>query len=168
MILTSCQEFQLDEHMLEASFMVHGGEYNKKDNTTRRAWLTLMVEGINEDAYVLDYTIDGKPGVGENALYRIDEETKTLVYNHQIFEGSEYMSEEMFSGQYEGNFPSGSSTTVHFLNTQTYSHPSMGSVSFLSPKLESGNHVITYTVTNSYGDMITDSREFTIKGKTIE
>ncbi len=159
----SCTEFKLDEHMKTASFMVHGGDYNKQDSTTRRAWMTLMVTGLNEDSYVLDYTIDGKAGSGENALYLIDEETRTLVYNSQIFMGSEYMSETMFSGVYDGNFPSGNSTTLHFLNDHSGRHPSTGSASFLSPKLPAGKHTIEYTVTNSYGDTYSGSREFEIK-----
>lgn len=163
--ITACNDFKLNEHMLEANFMAHGGEYNKRDSTTRRAWLTLMVKGINEDPYVLEYTIDGRPGVGENALHLIDEQTKTLVYNHQVFQGSEYMSEDMFSGQYEGNFPTGSSTTVQFLNTQSGQHPSTGSATFLSPKLEPGMHVLAYTITNSYGDKINGSKEFSIQDK---
>jgi len=164
--LTSCNEFKLDEHMLEASFMVNGGEYNKEDNTTRRAWLTLMVKGLNEDAYVLDYTIDGKAGSGANALYIIDEQTSTLVYNSQKFIGSEYMSETMFSGVYDGNFPSGSATTLRFLDDRSGRHPSTGSVSFLSPKLPAGKHTIEYTVTNSYGDTYSGSREFEIKARS--
>lgn len=162
-LFPSCQEFKLNEHMKEASFMVHGGEYNKDNGTTRRAWMTLMVTGLNEDSYVLDYTIDGKAGSGANALYIIDEKTRTLVYNSQIFRGSEYMNEEMFSGEYDGNFPSGSNTTLHFLDTRSGQHPSTGSTSFLSPKLPAGKHTIEYTVTNSYGDTYSGSREFEIK-----
>lgn len=165
LVLTACNEFKLNEHMKEASFMVHGGDYNKKDSTTRRAWLTLMVTGLNEDPYVLDYTIDGKAGSGENALYIIDEETRTLVYNSQTFIGSDYMSETMFSGEYNGNFPSGSSTTLRFLNDRSAKHPSTGSASFLSPKLKAGKHTIEFTVTNSYGDTYSGSREFEIKDK---
>lgn len=166
--MTSCQEFQLNEHMKEASFMVDGGDYNKQDNTTRRVWMTLMVTGLNEDPYTLDYTIDGKAGSGANALYLIDEETRTLVYNSQIFMGSEYMSETMFSGVYDGNFPSGSSTTLRFLDDHSGRHPSTGSASFLSPKLPAGKHTIEYTVTNSYGDTYSGSREFEIKNKPKE
>jgi hypothetical protein len=164
--LTSCNDFKLDERMLEANFLVHGGEYNKHDSTTRRAWLTLMVKGLNEDAYVLDYTIDGKAGSGANALYIIDEQTSTLVYNSQKFIGSEYMSETMFSGVYDGNFPSGSATTLRFLDDRSGRHPSTGSVSFLSPKLPAGKHTIEYTVTNSYGDTYSGSREFEIKARS--
>lgn len=162
---TACNDFKLDERMLEANFLVHGGEYNKADSTTRRAWLTLMVKGLNEDPYTLEYTIDGRQGVNEYALYQVDEETRKLVYNSQVFAGSAYMSEEMFSGQYNGNFPSGSSTTLHFLNDRSGTHPSNGSASFLSPKLEAGKHVIAFTVTNSYGDKISGSKEFTIQDK---
>lgn len=168
LVLTACNEFKLDERMLEAKFMVHGGEYNKQDSTTRRAWLTLMVTGLNEDPYTLDYTIDGKAGSGANALYIIDEETRTLVYNSQKFMGSEYISETMFSGVYDGNFPSGSSTKLRFLNDRSGSHPSTGSASFLSPKLPAGKHTIEYTVTNSYGDIYSGSREFEIKNKPKE
>lgn len=164
----SCTEFKLDEHMKTASFMVHGGDYNKQDSTTRRAWMTLMVTGLNEDSYVLDYTIDGKAGTGLNALYLVDDKTSTLVYNSQKFIGGEYMKEEMFSEAYEGNFPSGSSTTLHFLNDRSERHPSTGSVTFLSPKLEAGKHTIEYTVTNSYGDTYSGSREFEIKNKPKE
>lgn len=165
LVLTACNEFKLNEHMKEASFMVHGGEYNKDDSTTRRAWLTLMVTGLNEDPYTLDYTIDGKAGNGANALYIIDEETRTLVYNSQKFKGSEYISETMFSGVYDGNFPSGSATTLRFLDDHSGSHPSTGSASFLSPKLPAGKHKIEFTVTNSYGDTYSGSREFEIKDK---
>lgn len=163
--LTSCNEFKLDERMLEANFLVHGGEYNKHDSTTRRAWLTLMVKGLNEDPYTLEYTIDGHQGVNEYALYQVDEETRTLVYNSQVFAGSAYISEEMFSGQYNGNFPSGSSTKLHFLDDRSGLHPSNGSASFISPKLEAGKHVIAFTITNSYGDQISGTREFTIQDK---
>ena len=145
--------------------MVQGGAYNVKDSTTRRAWLTLMVEGINEDPYTLEYTVDNKPGTGENALQVIDRETSTIIYNWELFYGCEYMSEEMFSGQYAGNFPSGSSATLKFLDTRSGRHPSMGSVSFLSPKLEPGKHIINYTITNSYGDVITNTDNFVIQDK---
>lgn len=162
---TACSDFQLNEHMLEANFMADGGGYNKQDSTTRRAWLTLMVKGLNEDPYTIEYTIDGRQGVNEYALYQVDEETRKLVYSSQVFAGGAYMSEEMFSGQYDGNFPSGSSTTLHFLNDRSGMHPNHGSASFLSPKLEAGRHVIAYSVTNSYGEKITGSKEFTIQDK---
>lgn len=166
--MTSCTEFKLNEHMIEASMMVFGGEYNKKDSTTRRAFLTLMIKGINEDPYKIEYKIDGKDGEGLNALYVLDEETKNHVYNYQVFEGSKYMSEDMFSKEYEGNFPSGSFAELQFLDTGGNTHPNHGGVSFLTPKLEAGKHLIEFTVTNSYGDVLSGSKTFEIKDKPKE
>ena len=151
--LTACGEFQLNEHMQEATFLVNGGEYNKQGGTTRRAWLTLIVKGLNGDSVTLDYTIDEKPGTGDNALQVID----------QAFKGSSYLSEEAFSGQYEGNFPSGRQTSLCILIVEEGKLPSSGKADFLSPKLEAGKHTIKYTVTNSNGEKITNSREFTIE-----
>ena len=165
LLSVACNDFQLNEPMEQATWLVCGGEYNKEENTTRRAFLVLMIEGMNEDAYTLEYTIDGMQGVGQFALNAIDEETATKVYNWQVFKGSEFMSEEMFSGTYNGNFPSGSSTKLSFINKRDKNYPSHGSTSFLSPKLEAGKHLLVYTITNSYGNVITGTREFEIKDK---
>lgn len=162
---SSCNTFELNEHMEEAAWLVCGGEWNKKDNTTRRAFLVLMVTGLNQDAYTVEYTIDGKPGTGQNALTSIDQETATKVYNWQKFEGSDYMSEEKFSGQYDGNFPSGSSTKLRFIDRKDKTHPNSGSASFLSPKLDPGKHVLQFKVTNSYGESYSGSKEITIQNK---
>lgn len=163
MATTSCQEFQLNEHLESVSMLVTGGEYNKADNTTRRAYIIINIEGLNEDAYIIDYTVDGHQGVGEYALQHLPIDLAQKVYNSQIFMGSELLEENWFSGEYDGNFPSGSSTTFHYLYCGYNSHPSSGAAHFLSPKLASGSHEIEYTITNSYGDVVSNRRVFTVK-----
>lgn len=161
----ACNEFQLNEPMEKADWVICGGKWNVKDSTTRRALLVLTVKGLNSDAYTVEYTIDGMQGIGQYALTSVDEETGTKVYNWQKFKGGEYMSEEMFSGQYDGNFPSGSSVNLYFLDRKDNTHPNYGRAFFLAPKLDPGKHVIQYTVTNSYGDVYSNSREFDIQNK---
>ena len=174
MTTVACQEFKLNEHLESCYMLVNGGDYNKTDNTTRRAFLIISIEGLNEDEYTIEYTIDGMPGVGAYALHKPDQTKSQWTYNSQNFTGATLASwdnisyprleENEFSGEYDGNFPSGSTTTFHYLYCGYNSHPSTGSTHFLSPKLAPGKHTIEYTIRNSYGDVISNSRDFTIKG----
>ena len=180
MLMTNvaCQEFQLDEHMESCYMLVNGGEWNKKDSTTRRAHLIIGIKGLNEDEYTIEYTVDGNPGIGKYALQKPDQDASQWTYNSQNFTGDilsnwdnigkPRLTEGEFSDEYDGNFPSGSKTTFHYLYTGVNRHPSSGSTHFLSPKLEPGKHVIKYTITNSYGDILTNEREVIIKDKPGE
>ena len=165
MSMTSCNDFQLNEHLDSISMLVAGGQYNKDDGTTRRAYMIINIEGLNEDDYTIEYTVDGHQGVGEYALQLIPIDQALKVYGSQTFKGSELLDETWFSGEYDGNFPSGSTTTFHYLYCGYHSHPSTGAAHFLSPKLAPGNHTINYTVTNSYGESRMRSKEFVIGNK---
>ena len=171
--LTACNEFELNEHLESIGMIAMDGVYNKQDSTTRRAYMIINIEGLNEDVYTIEYTIDGMPGVGANALHKPDQEKAQWTYNSQNFTGSilsgwdnvscPRLEEELFSGEYDGNFPSGSTTTFHYMFPGVNRHPSMGSTHFLSPKLKPGKHTINFTVTNSYGESKTDTKEFRIQ-----
>lgn len=173
--LTACN-FELNEHLEEAYLMTEEAKYNEDLKTTRRAFASLMVKGLNEDEYTLVYTIDGKPGVGEYAMHLPDQTKAQWTYNSQNFTGDEVagwseityprLEEGLFSGDYTGNFPSGSSCKLKWLNDGSNRHPSQGSVFLLSPKLEPGVHTIAFTITNSYGESISKEAVFTIKKST--
>ena len=154
--------------------MTEEASYNEELQTTRRAFLSLMVEGLNEDEYTLVYTIDGNLGIGDYAMHMPDQTKAQWTYNSQNFTGDEKsdweeqvyprLEEELFSGDYTGNFPSGSSCKLKWLNTGSNNHhPNHGSVFLLSPKLKPGVHTIAYTISNSYGESISKEAQFTVK-----
>ena len=173
--LTACN-FELNEHLEDAYLMTEDATYNEELETTRRAFLTIMVKGLNEEDYTLVYTIDGNPGVGEYAMHMPDQAKAQWTYNSQNFTGDEMtgweeqvyprLEENLFSGNFTGNFPSGSSCKLKWLNDGANKHPQHGSVFLLSPKLKPGEHTIAFTITNSYGESCSNEAKFTIKKST--
>lgn len=173
--LTSCT-FELNEHLEDVYLMTEDAKFNEALGTTRRAFMSLMVEGLNEDEYTLVYTIDGNPGIGEYAMHMPDQTKAQWTYNSQNFTGDEVagwseityprLEENLFSGDYTGNFPSGSSCKLEWLNDGANRHPNHGSVFLLSPKLKPGVHTIAFTITNSYGETLSKEAKFTIKEST--
>lgn len=158
--MTSCQSFELNEHMIEASFVYDESQTGNPGDMERRVQLTLMVKGINKERYTIDYTIDGEAGIDKKALTIIGEAAESETGQYSF--GEIHMEKQLFTNDYNGNFPTGSSVKLRYQNNGSYTHPSVGTAVFLSPKLGAGRHIIAFTVTNSYGDKISGSKEFTI------
>lgn len=155
----SCQNFDLNEKMLDAAFTLDEQQVLIPGASEQRVLLTLIVKGINKEDYKVDYTIDGKPGSGSNSLTIYDTAiSETGLYSF----GELHLDKRMYTDDYDGNFPSGSSTKLHYLNDGKYTHPSLGTARFLSPKLRPGTHTIEYTVTNSHGQTVEKTTKFTL------
>ena len=155
----SCQTFDLNEKMLDAAFALDEQQALIPDASEQRVLLTLTVKGINKEDYKVDYTIDGKPGSGSNSLTIYDTAiSETGLYSF----GELHLDKRMYTDDYDGNFPSGSSTKLLYLNDGKYTHLSLGTAKFLSPKLRPGTHTIEYTVTNSYGQTVEKTTTFTL------
>lgn len=160
----SCQTFDLNEKMLDATFTLDEQQVLIPGASEQRVLLTLTVKGINKEDYKVDYTIDGKPGSGSNSLTIYDTGiSETGLYSF----GEVYMPTSMYTNDYEGNFPTGSSTKLRSINTGKNSCQSLGSAKFLSPKLKAGMHTIEYTVTNSHGQKIEKATTFSLPDKKI-
>lgn len=156
---TSCQTFDLNEKMLDATFTLDEQQVLIPGASEQRVLLTLTVKGINKEDYKVDYTIDGEPGSGSNSLTIYDKGiSETGLYSF----GEVYMPTSMYTNDYEGNFPTGSSTKLRSINTGKNSCQSLGRAKFLSPKLKAGTHTIEYTVTNSHGQKIEKATTFSL------
>lgn len=166
MMTISCQEIQSGDHLKSAEVQVLGGEYNKSAGTTRRAFFIFHMENFNDKPYTIDYKIDGNAGTGKYALEYLSYDLGCNLSVSQNFTGSGPLKESMYSDEYDGNFPSGSSTHPVYLNGKNLLRlPSRTSAHFLSPKLEAGKHTIEFKVTDSYGDTVTGIKEFEIEGE---
>ncbi len=160
----SCQTFDLNEKMLDATFTLDEQQVLIPGASEQRVLLTLTVKGINKEDYKVDYAIDGEPGSGSNSLTVYDTAiSETGLYSF----GEVYMPTSMYTDDYEGNFPTGSSTKLRSINTGKNSCQSLGRAKFLSPKLKAGTHTIEYTVTNSHGQKIEKATTFSLPDKTI-
>lgn len=161
----SCQNFDLNEKMLDAAFTFNEEQVLIPDATEQRVQLTLTVKGINEEDYKVDYTIDGEPGSGSNSLTIYDTAiSETGLYSF----GEVYMPTSMYTNDYEGNFPTGSSTKLRRINTGKNSCQSLGRAKFLSPKLKAGTHTIEYTVTNSQGQTVEKTTSFMLPAQSAD
>lgn len=161
----SCQTFDLNEKMLDAAFTLNEEQVLIPDATEQRVQLTLTVKGINEEDYKVDYTIDGKPGSSSNSLTIYDTAiSETGLYSF----GEIHLDKRMYTDDYDGNFPTGSSTKLRRINTGKNSCQNLGKAKFLSPKLKAGTHTIEYTVTNSHGQKIEKATTFTLPAQPAD
>lgn len=161
----SCQNFDLNEKMLDAAFALDEQQALIPGASEQRVLLTLTVKGINKEDYKVDYTIDGKPGSGSNSLTIYD----TCISETGLYSfGEVYIPTSMYTNDYEGNFPTGSSTKLRRINTGKNSCQRLGRAKFLSPKLKAGTHTIEYTVTNSQGQTVEKTTSFMLPAQSAD
>ena len=147
---TACSDVEPDTHMGVASWTISKAAYDKSADAVTRAYAELLVSGYHEQPYSCTYTIDGKQGVGELAIHRLPKNDAGA---------------NLRTGIFDGNCPSGTPLEIDCYKVNNLTEQYQGLARFLMPLLEPGIHTFSATVTNEYGESITETRTFEVEGK---
>lgn len=137
---TACNTLENDTTMTENMWTLKDAAYDNVAGSPTGAIALLYITGYHTKPYEIVYSIDGKAGVGELAMYRLD---------------------------IPGECPSGSRLDI----VSTCSDKDRGTAKyhgtaqFQLPILSAGLHTFTASVTNEYGETVTESRTFIVHDK---
>ena len=148
--MSACQKAEPDTHMGVATWTVSKAAYDKAADAVTRAYAELLVSGYHQQPYSCTYTIDGKQGVGELAIHRLPKNDAGT---------------NLRTGIFDGNCPSGTPLEIDCYKVNNLTEQYQGLARFLMPLLEPGIHTFSATVTNEYGESITETRTFEVEGK---
>ena len=145
---TSCSEPEPDTNMGVATWTINKAAYDKDAGSVTRAYAELLVSGYHEQSYTIVYTIDGKNGTGELAIHHLPlgdagNDLRTSIFN--------------------GNCPSGSQVEIPNNRVNNLTEQYHGLARFLMPMLEPGTHTLSATVTNEFGQSITETKTFEVE-----
>lgn len=138
--LVACNTLDPDTTMTGNMWTLKDAAYDKGADAVTSATALLYITGYHNQPYGLVYSIDGKAGTGSLAMYRLD---------------------------VPGACPSGSTLDI----TSTCADRDRGTAkyhgtaSFQLPLLEPGLHTFTASITNEYGETVTETRTFVVHGK---
>ena len=145
--LPSCSELdEPDTDMRVAIWTITDAKFDKTVASVTRARVHLYVSGYHEKPYDFTYAIDGQLGTGNLALHRLEK-------------GDD--GANLLLASFDGDCPSGTPLDIPCYHTMQYH----GGTDFLMPLLEPGTHAFTATITNEFGQTMTDTKTFVVEGE---
>ncbi len=139
-----------DTDMKCVMLTVYTASYDKDAESVTRAYAELLISGYHEKPYACTYTIDGKEGVGNLSI-------------HKLPKGD--AGTDLRTGTFQGNFPSGTPLDQPCYRASNRTLQYHGMSRFLMPMLEPGDHTITITITNEYGQTQSDTKTCVVADK---